>query len=333
MQKLVEVIRGSLVENIHIGSVMVVDTMGNTIAQIGDDFQTYLRSSAKPLQLLPLIESHCSEKFGFTDKELAIMAGSHYGTAEHATTIAGILAKLELPLEALQCGIHVPFSRAYAEELQLQGKVPTVLNNNCSGKHSAMLALCKHFDWEIASYLSPSHPVQKLMLKTISEMADLDKDSISVGIDGCGVPVFGFSLSAMALAFARLGSSNKLSSQRKLACEKVCSVMRDYPLMIAGEGALDTALLSLPQANIISKIGAEAVFCFALPDKGLGVALKIADGNTKMLGPVVVETLNQLGILNAEELNKLNKYHNIAIKNFAKTLVGEIRPAFSLNFL
>lgn len=330
MQKLIEVVRGPLVENIHIGSIMVVNSAGNTIAKAGDDFETYMRSSAKPLQLIPLIETHCSDKFGFTNQELAIMAGSHYGTFEHAETIAGILKKLDLPIDALQCGVHEPFSRPYAQELRAQGKTPNELNNNCSGKHSAMLALCKYFDWDLASYLSPSHPVQRLMLRTISEMAELDENNISIGVDGCGVPVFGFALSAMAVAFAKLGSPNKLPSERKLACEKVSSVMKGNPIMVAGEGALDTVLLSLPQAHVISKIGAEAVFCFALPKKSWGVAVKIADGNPKMLGPVVIETLNQLGILNTEELDSLNKYHKLALTNFAKTIVGEVRPAFSL---
>lgn len=333
MHKLVETVRGSLIENIHYGSIIVSDTIGNIIAKSGEDITTYLRSAAKPLQLLPLIETGAAEKFGFSNKELAIMAGSHYGTKEHEETIASILNKLSLPAEALQCGIHDPFSQTYTKELKLMGKSPTVLNNNCSGKHASMLALCKLYNWDITTYLSPTHPVQRLMLKTISEMSDVPEDKIAIGVDGCGVPVFGFALSAMAKAYARLGVSDDLSSIRQKACVTVGSAMREYPEMVAGEGVLDTVLLSLPDASIISKIGAEAVYCISVPNKGVGIAIKISDGNMRMVQPVVVETLIQLNILSSQDIKALEKFQRLTIKNFAKNIVGETRPSFSLQFI
>lgn len=331
VQKLAEVLRGPIVENTHFGSIIVCDNLGNITAHSGDDFITYLRSSAKPIQLIALIESNCANEYNFTDKELAIMAGSHYGTLNHAETIASILQKLNLPIELLQCGIHDPFSRTYTEELRQQGKSPTVLNNNCSGKHAAMLALCKYNNWDLDSYLSPDHPVQHLMLKTVSEMANIKEHDVALGIDGCGVPVFGFKISEMARAFATLGSPEHLPSCRRNACAKVTSAMRAYPEMIAGEGAIDTALLSLPYANLISKIGAEAVFCLAIPNKKLGMAIKISDGNPRILAPVVIEALIQLDLLKPEEIASLEKFRKITIKNFAKKVVGEIKPVFSLH--
>lgn len=332
MQKLVEVTRGPIVENMHFGSIIVCDCNGKITASIGDNISTYLRSAAKPLQLIPLIEAGAEKTFGFSDQELAIMAGSHYGTKEHAEVISSIMKKISLPQEALQCGNHEPFSRTYTQELRQLGKTPTVLNNNCSGKHAAMLTLCKFNNWETSTYLSPDHPVQRLMLKTVSEMAGINENEVAVGVDGCGVAVFGLQISAMAVAFARLGSHNSLPPKRRQACEKITTVMRTYPFMIAGDGALDTAILSLPKAKLISKIGAEAVFCIAIPDKGLGVAIKIIDGNQKVLAPVVVETLIQLGVLFEEDIYALDKFKRIQIKNFAKKIVGEIRPAFKLSF-
>lgn len=328
---LVHVTRGDLVESIHRGHIAVVDTSGKSAYSFGcPDTVTFIRSAAKPVQVLPLIESGAVEHFNFTTEEIAVMTGSHSGEPYHVQTITNILQKIKLPVTALQCGIHPPFHRPSAKILTEAGHKPNELHNNCSGKHSAMLAMCVYKGWPIDTYLDINHPVQQLNLKTISELSNVQAENIFVGVDGCSVPVFGMPLSAMALIYARLVHPDGLPKTRQESISYVTKVMMKHPEMVAGTGRICTEMMTNAPGKILAKAGAEAVYCMGLPEKGLGIALKVEDGANRPLGPVIIEILAQLGVLSPEALGNLEKLYHPDVTNLRKKIVGKIEPVFQL---
>ncbi len=328
-EALVEVWRGGRVESEHRGAIAVVEAGGKLIAHVGDvDLVSYLRSSAKPFQLLPLVESGAADRLGLTETELAVIAGSHAGEPRHVMAVQSILNKIGLPDAALQCGIHAPFNADAAKALRAAGREPSVLHNNCSGKHSGMLAQAVDRGLSTHDYLDPQHPVQVAIRRRLAELGGLTFDEIGVGVDGCSAPCFAMPLRAAALAFARLAAG------REDGLRRVARAMLDHPEMVSGEGRLDTDLMRAVPGRVISKGGAEGYHGLGVirPDgSALGIALKIADGDGKRGGnPVVIETLRQLGVLNDEALSKLESYHTWPITNHRGLEVGEVKTNFKL---
>jgi L-asparaginase II len=330
---LVEVTRGGCVESEHCGAIAVVDGGGKLIAHMGDvQLVSYLRSSAKPFQLLPLIESGAADRFGLTDAELAIIAGSHSGEPRHVAAVQSILHKIGLPDSALQCGVHVPFNPEAAKSLRAAGREPTVLYNNCSGKHAGMLAQAIDRGWSTADYLDPQHPVQVTIQQRLAELAEITADEISVGVDGCSAPCFAMPLHASALAFAKLAEAG--SKLHDAGLGRVARVMMAYPEMVAGEGRLDTDLMRAVPQRVVSKGGAEGYHGMGVirsDGVALGIAIKIGDGDGKRGGhPVVIEVLRQLGLLDDEALAVLVDYHTWPITNHLGLEVGSVRANFQL---
>jgi L-asparaginase II len=328
-ERLVEVRRGGRVESEHRGALAVVDATGQLIAHVGDvNLVSYLRSSAKPFQLLPLVESGGADRFGFTAAELAVIAGSHSGEPRHIEAVQSILNKIGLSEDALQCGIHVPFNTDAAKALRAAGREPTVLHNNCSGKHSGMLAQAIDRGLSTHDYLDPQHPVQITIRQRFAELAGITFDQIGVGVDGCSAPCFALSLKAAALAFARL------TDARDNGLSRVARVMMDYPEMVSGEGRLDTDLMRAVPGRVISKGGAEGYHGMGVirPDgSAWGIAIKIGDGEGKRGGhPVVIEVLRQLGVLDETALAALKSYHTWKITNHRGLEVGEVKANFRL---
>jgi L-asparaginase II len=326
---LVEVRRGGRVESEHRGAIAVVDANGKSLAHLGDvDLVSYLRSSAKPFQLLPLIESGAADRFGFTDAELAVMAGSHSGEARHVAAVQSILDKIGLREDALQCGIHVPFNADSAKALRAAGHEPTMLHNNCSGKHAGMLAQAIDRGLSTHDYLDPQHPVQMTIRERLAELGGIPFEQVGIGVDGCSAPCFALSLHAAALAFARLAKA------RDNGLSRVAQVMMDYPEMVAGEGRLDTDLMRAVPGRVVSKGGAEGYHGMGIirPDgSALGVAIKIGDGDGRRGGhPVIIEVLRQLGVLDDAALTQLQSYHTWPITNHRGLEVGEVRANFKL---
>jgi L-asparaginase II len=328
-ETLVEVTRGGRVESEHRGAIAVVDANGKLIAQVGDvDLVSYLRSSAKPFQVLPLVESGAADRCGFTDVELAVMAGSHSGEPRHVAAVQSILNKIGLSEGALQCGSHVPFNADSAKALKVAGREPTVLHNNCSGKHAGMLAQAVDRGLSTHDYLDPQHPVQVAIRQRLAELGGITFDEIDVGVDGCSAPCFAMSLQAAAVAFARLAEA------RDNGLSRVAQVMMNYPEMVAGEGRLDTDLMRAAPRRVVSKGGAEGYHGMGIVMKdglALGVAIKIGDGDGRRgAHPVVIETLRQMGVLDAAALYALKNYHTWKITNHRGREVGEVRTNFSL---
>jgi L-asparaginase II len=339
-EPLVEVTRGAITESRHRGHLVAVDGAGKIVAYLGaPETVTYLRSSAKPHQAIPLVASGAAVRFGFTEKEIALACGSHSGEPIHTETVASMLRKVGLAPSALKCGTHEPFSLKVARELREKREQPNVLQNNCSGKHAGMLALALHLGAPTETYDQPDHPVQLAIRETVSKFACVPVESIAVGIDGCGVPVFGVTVRAMALMYARLVSASEdLDTATRRGCERIVSAMTTYPEMVGGTTErLDTEMMRAANGRLISKVGAEGVYtvgilpCDQWP-RGLGLALKIEDGEDHRARPtVVIETLRQLGVLRDESLEAVARYAFFPVLNRRGDIVGEVRAAFKLN--
>lgn len=328
---LAQVYRGNTVESVHCGSVAVVNSKGKLIYSFGDPyFVTYLRSSAKPFQAIPLITSGAAKVFGLTQKEIAIISGSHNGQKTHTDTVKSILKKIGLSEKNLQCGVHVPHYYTANNIIPPRNKKFTQVNHNCSGKHAGMLGLCVFFGWDIKNYRDRNHLAQRMIVKAISEICRYPKEKIGIGIDGCGVPVHAMPLYNMALGFSNLVGCNSEEPETSRAYELIIDSMRKYPEMVSGEGRFDLALAEASDGNVIAKAGGEALSCSAVLGNGWGVAVKIADGGQRAIGPAVIETLRQIGLLNRKQVARMPKYARPIIKNFRGDEVGFVKAEFAL---
>lgn len=308
-----------------------MDSEGQLIYSVGNPyFVTYLRSSAKPFQAIPLIASGAAEKFGFTQKEIAIISGSHNGQKIHTDTIKNILKKIGLSEKNLQCGVHIPHYYTVNNITPPKGKKFTPIHHNCSGKHSGILALCVYFGWSIKNYLDNNHPAQKLILKAISEVCQYQEKKIGLGVDGCGVPVHAMPLYNMAVGFANLVNYSSRNKRASEAYKLIIDSMRKYPEMVSGEGRSDLALAKASQNNIIAKAGGEALSCAGILNKGWGIAVKIADGSRRAIAPATIEVLKQLGLLSGQKLKATKNFYHPEIFNFRKDKVGYIKAEFEL---
>lgn len=339
---LVEVWRGPLVESRHRGHVVAVEPDGRVVAGLGAprEVTTYLRSSAKPHQAIPLVTSGAADQYQFTDAELAVACGSHSGEAIHVATVAAMLGKIGLDESSLACGTHEPFGREAARDLKERRLAPNILQNNCSGKHTGMLATCLRRAVSTDDYFTAQHPVQQEILREICRFANLAREDVAIGVDGCGVPVFGVSVEAMALMYARLvAPPAEFPEATRDACRRLVAAMRRFPEMVGGTTErLDTEVMRATRGAVISKVGAEGVYTAGvLPSerwpRGLGLAIKIEDGEDRRARPtVVIESLRQLGVLDEESVAALKPYASFAVKNNRRETVGEVRAAFHLGF-
>ena len=337
---MIEVTRGPIVESVHFGAAAVVDASGRLVASFGDPATvTYLRSSAKPLQLLPFMELGGAEAFGLSDRQVSVMCASHSGTDEHVRVIRSIQQKIGVTEQNLMCGVHAPGDEETAIALIKRGEEPTPLRHNCSGKHTGMLAQAVLRHLPLEDYINPAHPVQTLILQTFADMCGVTVDQMPLGTDGCSAPVFAVSLRSAALGYARLCGPDRLAPQRATACRRITRSMTTNPDMIAGPGRFDTNLMTVCGGKIVTKGGAEGYQAIGvMPDAlgpgspALGITIKISDGDETSRARTLasIEILRQLGALNADELRALTQYDVRPVHNWRKLEVGEIRPCFKL---
>ncbi|KAB2951840.1 asparaginase [Heliorestis acidaminivorans] len=327
---LVEVTRGTMVENRHYGSIVVIDHEGRILASAGQGGPTYMRSSSKPLMTIPLVEKGGMDAFQFQEEHLAIFTSSHTGEEEHRRWVLDSLQKIGLEEEVLACGTHRPFDRKTAEALLRAGEKPGLLHCNCSGKHSGVLAYCLLRGYPLEGYTLPEHSAEKDILSAVADLAMLKAEDIVIGIDGCGIPVYGMPLKNIALAFCRFGMASAGNEARQQACKQIRKAMIKHPFLVAGTGRLDTDLMTVTEGAVVAKIGADGVYALAVPEKGWGMAVKVDDGNMVALGPIVIEALSQLGLLSPEQRQALASHDQKTIKNNLRQTVGEMRPFFTL---
>jgi len=336
-------LRGGIIESVHYGAIAVVDSSGKLFAWYGDPrLVSFLRSSAKPIQALSLIEKGGVEKFNMSSEEIAVCCASHSSTDIHLKTINRLQKKMGLTEADLLCCTHQPFSQAARAKLRDQGLGPTQNHHNCSGKHTGMLALGKLMDVPIQDYTEPEHLIQQLIISTVAEMCELDPSKIQFGRDGCSVPAFAMPLYNAALGWARLIDPSTLSSSRKAACQLVTRSMKDNPYLVAGPERFDTRLMHVGEGKLVSKAGAEAYQALGIfPDAikpgspALGIVLKIADGDQgkRARRAVMIEILRQLKVLSPGQLGKLADLGPVLeIKNLCQIVTGDGKPCFQLQY-
>ncbi|GAB4540050.1 MAG: asparaginase [Anaerolineales bacterium] len=348
MQPLLELLRGGMVESTHVGSIVVVASDGKILFAYGDPNTTaFLRSSAKPFQALPFVEHGGVEHFGYTQKELAISCASHETAPMHLETVRGLQAKVGIDERSLQCGAHLPGDAAYLRVVIQQNIQPTANFNNCSGKHTSMLAYAKMRGLPLETYLAREHPIQQDILNAISDMCRIPKEQITLGVDGCSAPNFAMPIYNAALGMARLCDPQDLPAGRADACRKITSAMTAHPEMVSNFGEFDCELMKTAAGKIITKRGAEGFQIVGLMPgvhgaRGVGVAFKVTDGDAarfsddlqlraRVRPAVTLEILRQLGALNETQRAALAAFGpKKVLKNYAGLVTGESRPAFTL---
>ena len=349
---LLELTRGRVIEATHYGAIAVVDSDGKTIASYGDP-QTvaFLRSSAKPFQALPFVERGGVEHFGYTLKELSLSCASHESAQIHLDTVKGMQEKIGIQESQLQCGSHQPGDAAVFRSMIQRGAEPTANNNNCSGKHTSMLAHAKMRGLPLENYLDINHPIQQDILTTFAEMCRYDRGKIELGVDGCSAPNFALPIYNAALGLARLCDPRDLTEARASACRRITTAMTTHPEMISSHGEFDCELMTAAEGRIICKRGAEGFQAIGLlpgalasQPRGIGIAFKVTDGDASRMSDdldwssrvrpaVAMEILKQVGALNETQLQMLSPFGpDRILTNHRKLVTGESHPVFKLKF-
>jgi L-asparaginase II len=292
---LVELTRGDIVESCHRGAIAVADAQGQRVLALGDVERPILpRSAIKALQAMILIESGAADAFGLSDAELAVACASHSGDPVHIEAVKSLLGKAGLDESDLACGAHWPISDKAVSRLIRDGKRPLPIHNNCSGKHAGMLAAAAHLGLNPRGYGRPDHELQIRITEIISDICGVRLSPDRAGIDGCSVPTWPLSLAALAHGFARLGTGAGLAPARAQAADTLRHACFAHPVLVAGEGRFDTVAMASLAPSVFVKGGAEGVHCAALPELGLGIALKVDDGAKRGAERAMAEVLAAL---------------------------------------
>jgi L-asparaginase II len=340
---LVEALRGGAVESFHRGALAIVDAGGAVHTAVGDiDRPIFPRSAVKALQALPLVASGAAERFGLGDEALALACASHGGEPAHTAVAAGVLQALGLSEDTLECGAHWPSFEGASRTLARSGGHPGALHNNCSGKHSGFVCLgClmagaagREPAEFVRGYVTPQHPVMREVSAALEATTGTDLARAPMGTDGCSIPTFGIPLRALALGFARLATGQGLSADRARAAQRLRQAVARAPFMVAGSGRFDTQVMQHFGERVFCKVGAEGVYCAALPELGLGVAIKMDDGNTARAVEVVmarvIEALVQRDDADAAALQGRVR---VRLVNWNGIEVGQLAPAEALGAL
>lgn len=335
--KPIKVYRGDYIESTHDVHVAVVSATGELLAYYGDPNRlTFARSSMKPFQALPAVESEALETFDISEKELSLFCASHNGEPFHRESAASVLAKINLEEAHLQCGTHVPRDSESYKQLIKSGRELTPYYSNCSGKHSGMLAGCIKQGMDVDTYRELSHPYQQQIIDVIADVTQYERKKIATSVDGCGVPVHRVPLFNLALGFGRLAKPddwNEGSEVRKRSLARVRDAMVTHPEMVAGTDRFDTDLMTAFSQRIVAKGGAEGVHCFGDQQIGIGVAVKVEDGNGRATSVVSMEVMKQLKIGDEAIWDKLKGYTYAPVLNARKETIGVIKPNFTLHVI
>jgi L-asparaginase II len=330
-----ETTRGGITESVHYGVVVAVDAAGDVVAAAGDPEQVvFFRSSAKPFQAIPVIESGAADAFGLTPAELALCCASHHGSPEHQRQVAAMLAKIGLSETDLQCGCPLTGDVEETSRILLGLVERTPLQCDCSGKHSGMLATIVHEGLSREDYLEPTHPLQQRILGIMAEVMRVPRENIAIGTDGCSLPTFGAPILAFATAFAALAAPERVppgaGREHAAALDRLRAAMIAHPENVSAHGSFVTDLMAMSDGRIAAKTGAEGLLCLAVPERELGIAIRVADGTFRAHPAITVAALEQLDVLDAPTREAILERHSPELRNHNGRLVGEIRPAFHL---
>ncbi|WP_313176413.1 asparaginase [Massilia sp.] len=321
---------GYTIENVHAGSVAVVDASGRLVAWAGDPhYQTFTRSALKPFQALPFLLSDGPNKFGLAQEELALLCASHSGEEKHLAGVQSILGKIGLDAGHLECGCGVPL---YYDFVNLPAPIDrqwTPLHHNCSGKHSGFLGWCRLHGAPTAGYVDPEHPLQRAIRASLADAVDLPESSMPTGIDGCSAPNYALPLSKLAHLYARLGQGGQ-DARLGNALGPLFDAMTGRPDMVSGTERSDLVIMTAGGGDWVAKVGADAVQAIGIRSAGIGIAIKIADGNNRGMHTVTYNVLDQLGLLDDAKRTVLERFRRPEIHNARGTLAGDIRTLFTL---
>ncbi len=318
-----EVFRENTLESWHRGAAAVVDSQGQTVFALGDvERIIFPRSAIKMFQAIPLLESGAVEHFSLTEREIALACASHNGEPEHVLIVQNWLSRLGLNTDHLENGASRPYSSKAFHELLRAGEQSTRLHHNCSGKHAGMLTMARHLGIDVHGYTNPEHGVQQVWMQTMSDFVGFDVASMDCGKDGCGAPAITMPLIALARACARYADPRWLSKARAQAVQKIIASISAHPWMIAGTGRCCTDVIKLTKGRVLVKTGAEAVYCGFIPDRKLGLALKIDDGSTRASQVALGQLLLKIGAISDQEHQALSKYFKPVVENSNKHRTG-----------
>ncbi len=328
---LVKVIRGDFVESVHRGSIAVADTSGRPVAGCGNIFEhAFMRSAAKPFQVMAAVLLGAVDRFGLTEPELAVLCSSHSGEARHLDAVRSVLGKIGLDESALRCGVHPPMNPVVAANRWRHGLEPTVVCNNCSGSHAGMLAACVAANWSVDDYVHHLHPIQRYIRDILIALSGAEQGEVTEAVDNCAAPTFRLPLVRSATAFARLGAAAELPDDLAQAARTIVRAMTRYPEMVGGEHRFDSDVMAAIHGRVVSKGGAQGFQGVGQLDRGVGLALKISDGADLAAPTATVQALSELGMSDAAESPLVDGYRAPALTNLTGETVGHLLPAFHL---
>ena len=315
--------RGNEIESRHRVHAAVVGPDDVLIAAANDaSTVSSWRSCAKPFQAMGLIESGGFDELRWGDDQLALACASHGGEPEHVAIAQAMLEDIGLEEGDLACGPHDPLSSRGMKLLRESGARLTRLHNNCSGKHAAMLARAHTAGWHTYGYERRDHPVQRCSLKSVAHWAGLDEGNVGQAIDGCGVVAFALPLENMARAWSRLARAVR---EKDEIPSRIVHAMRTRPFLVGGTDRFDSVLIEETDGRAVAKIGAEGVHSIAVPDQGIGFAVKVDDGAQRAQFPAVIRILQMLDVLPATLPPRLDEFFRRPVRNTRGEVVGEIR--------
>lgn len=325
---LVEEYRGGVLENVHYGAICVVDEKGSAVHKAGNpEHITFLRSAAKPFQAIPAMKRRIPDVYGLTGQEAALFAASHRGEAFHIEALESMYRKIGISEDILRCGASYPLNEDARAERYRAHEPKRRIFHNCSGKHAGLIALSKHMGWDMRTYYEPDHPVQREILETVAYFAEVPKEKIPRGIDGCGLPIFALPLRKIALSYLKLACPDLIGdADTRDAAAAIAKLMNEYPDMIADTKFVCSALLR--DANLVAKGGAKGVYAIGLRMERLGIALKVSDGAEHVWPCIIASILERLGYGNRETIERLYALAPNTIVNDAGTEVGMRRAVF-----
>jgi L-asparaginase II len=328
---LAEQTRGTFVENRHRGAFVVCDANGAVIASAGDiERPVFPRSAIKSIQALAIFTSGANLQFDVSDEELALACASHHGEDIHVAGVTSFLGHVGVGPGDLECGAHQPNNAAAREALRNAGATPSALHNNCSGKHSGMLAVARAKGVPTAHYVDRDHPVQVEVRRAIETVIGAPLSEDRCGTDGCSIPTWAAPLRAFARGFAKMATGAGLPDDMAGAARRIFDAATAHPRLVAGTGHFDTRVMEAFGGRVMQKGGAEGVQCGALRDRGWGYAIKCDDGNMAASLAMVAELLLALADPDTTQSQVLAEFAVQDIRNVRGLLVGEMRGSDDL---
>ena len=328
--RLTEEFRGGLLDLTHYGYISIVDEKGKVIYSAGDpEAMVFYRSASKPVQALPVIAHHLDEKYGFTDEETVLFAGSHLGESFHVNALKSIMKKADLNPEDLIMKPTVPGSTEANEERIRQGLPKSKLYHNCSGKHAALMLTQREMGGDVKDYWKVGSVGQNEVLRTMSVLSEYPEEKVVIGIDGCGVPVFAYPMKNIATAYKNLACIDTIKDDvLQDAARRFVPRIHEYPHMMRGTGYMCSLINH--DANIIAKGGANGVYGIGLKKERIGISFKIKDGTEAVWPLIIREIFRQIGYYNADTDKMLVSLNNGVTVNDNDTPVGEVKTVFTL---